>query len=240
MRFRTRSAADHYRRSGNVHSLSLPHSHGRPIPVVATVLLIMSLAYSNFITPYAAFALVLEPILGPPSIRCSRALLRGDPASYRLPVGIYSTGSRGIALVAPFLHPLADAFRSFQPDMAKMTAEFHMVFNVVLAFVFIALLDPLAALLVRIFPARTDATDPATPRYLDATALETPSLALADAARETLRMADIVEIMLRQVMTALLSNDRAIVREVSRMGQRRRQARRVHQALHHQAHPRQP
>ena len=70
---------------------------------------------------------------------------------------------------------------------------------------------------MRIFPARTDATDPATPRYLDATALETPSLALADAARETLRMADIVEVMLRQVMTALLSNDRVLVREVSRM-----------------------
>ena len=54
----------------------------------------------------------------------------------------------------------------------------------------------------KLLPARKDAADPASPRYLDETALDTPSLALADAARETLRMGDVVEVMLRQVMTA--------------------------------------
>jgi len=39
----------------------------------------------------------------------------------------------------------------------------------------------------------------------------------ANAARETLRMGDVVEVMLRQAMTALMTNDRALVREVSRM-----------------------
>ena len=55
------------------------------------------------------------------------------------------------------------------------------------------------------------------PRHLDPSALGTPSLALADAARETLHMGDLVEVMLRQVMTALMSNDRALVAEVSKM-----------------------
>ena len=123
----------------------------------------------------------------------------------------------GVVLIAPFLHPIADAMRAFQPDMAKMTAEFHMAFNVLLAVVFIGLLGPLAKLLERLFPARKDAADPATPRYLDESALDTPSLALADASRETLRMGDVVEVMLRQVMRALMTNDRALVREVSRM-----------------------
>jgi phosphate:Na+ symporter len=40
---------------------------------VATVLLIMSLAYSHFISPLATLALVLGPISAAPSIRCSRA-----------------------------------------------------------------------------------------------------------------------------------------------------------------------
>jgi phosphate:Na+ symporter len=184
---------------------------------VATVLLIMSLAYSNFITPFAALALVLGANLGSAINPLFEGTRRGDPASYRLPVGNLLNRLAGIILVAPFLHPLADTFRSFQPDVAKMTAEFHMAFNVVLTLLFVGLLGPLAALLVRVFPARKDTADPAAPRYLDATALETPSLALADAARETLRMADVVEVMLRQVMTALMSNDRALVREVSRM-----------------------
>ena len=59
--------------------------------------------------------------------------------------------------------------------------------------------------------------DPSRPRYLDESALETPSLALADAARETLRMGDLVEVMLRKVMAAITTNDRALVDQVSQM-----------------------
>jgi phosphate:Na+ symporter len=83
--------------------------------------------------------------------------------------------------------------------------------------VFIGALDPLAWLLERIFPARKALSDPSAPRYLDENLLETPSLALADASRETLRMGDVVEVMLEQVMIALMTNDRALVGEVSRM-----------------------
>ncbi len=60
-------------------------------------------------------------------------------------------------------------------------------------------------------------TDPSKPRYLDESALETPSLALADAARETLHMGDLVEVMLRKVMAAMMTNDRTLVDQVSRM-----------------------
>jgi phosphate:Na+ symporter len=184
---------------------------------VAIVLLIMSLAYSQFITPAAALALVLGANLGSainPVIEGGR---RGDMASYRLPVGNLLNRLVGVVLVAPFLPALAGALLTFQPDLAKMTAAFHVAFNVALALAFIGLLDPLAWLLEKIFPERKKSADPAAPRYLDESALETPSLALADAGRETLRMGDIVEVMLRQVMTALMTNDRALASEVSRM-----------------------
>jgi hypothetical protein len=91
-----------------------------------------------------------------------------------------------------------------------MTAEFHIVFNVVLAAAFIGLLDPLASFLVKIFPEDRRPADLSAPRYLDESALETPSLALANAARETLRMGDFVETMLRQVMVAIMTNDRQL------------------------------
>ena len=184
---------------------------------VATVLIIMSLAYSTFVTPTAALALVLGANLGSAVNPLFEGRRRGEAVSYRLPVGNLINRLVGVVLVGPFLHPIAEAMRAFQPDMARMTAEFHMAFNGVLAAAFIGLLGPLARLLEWLFPARKDAADPASPRYLDETALETPSLALADAARETLRMGDVVEVMLRQVMTALMMNDRALVREVSRM-----------------------
>jgi phosphate:Na+ symporter len=178
---------------------------------VATVLLIMSLAYSQFMTPEAALALVLGANLGSAINPVFEGRRRDDPASYRLPVGNLLNRLVGVALVTPFLHPIADVLRAIQPDMAKLTAEFHIAFNVALALVFIGLLDPIAWLLVKLFPTRKKAADSAAPRYLDDGALDTPSLALADAARETLHMGDIVETMLRQVMTALMTNDRALV-----------------------------
>jgi phosphate:Na+ symporter len=142
---------------------------------------------------------------------------RDNPTTYRLPVGNLLNRIVGIALVFPFLKPIADTFGAWEPDMARMTAAFHVAFNVALALVFIGLLDPLSWLLEKAFPARRRAVDPSAPRYLDESAVEMPSLALADAARETLRMGDFVEVMLRQVMAALMANDRALVAEVSRM-----------------------
>ena len=123
-------------------------------------------------------------------------------------------------LVAPFLKPISEGLLSWQPDLAKATATFHIAFNVATAILFIGLLDGQARLLKRLLPKRVREEDPSRPRYLDESALETPSLALADAARETLHMGDHVEAMLRKVMVAMMTNDRALVDEVSRMDNR--------------------
>lgn len=184
---------------------------------VASVLLIMSLAYSQFITPYAALALVLGANLGSAINPVFEGVRRDNPASYRLPVGNLANRLIGVVIVAPFLGPIARLLQSWQPDLAKMTAVFHIAFNLTTALMFIGLLDGMAQLLRKLFPNRVQATDPSRPRYLDESALETPSLALADAARETLHMGDLVEVMLRKVMAAMMTNDRALVDEVSRM-----------------------
>jgi phosphate:Na+ symporter len=184
---------------------------------VAVVLLVMSLSYSHFVTPEAALALVLGANLGSAINPLIEAGVRGDPASRRLPVGNLLNRLIGTLIALPFLPTIARELSAFQPDAAKMTAEFHLLFNVALAAIFIGLLDPVAALLVRFLPERKQTEDASVPRYLDAAALETPPLALANAARETLRMGDTVEVMLRDVMTALMNNDRALVSNVSRL-----------------------
>ncbi len=184
---------------------------------VASVLLVMSLAYAHFVTPYAALALVLGANLGSAINPIVEGARRDNPASYRLPLGNLVNRVAGILLVAPFLQPIADLLISWQTDLAKATALFHIAFNVVTALIFIGLLDGMARLLKALLPERAKATDPSGPRYLDESALETPSLALADAARETLHMGDHVEIMLRKVMAAMMTNDRALVEQVSQM-----------------------
>jgi len=184
---------------------------------VATVLLIMSLAFAHFISPYASLALVLGANLGSAINPVFEGARRDNPASYRLPYGNLINRAVGVLLLAPFLHPIANAMQEWQPDAAKMTATFHIAFNVGNALLFIGFLDHLARLLKRLLPNRVLDVDPSRPRYLDESALETPSLALADAARETLHMGDLVEVMLRKVMAALMTNDRTLVDQVSRM-----------------------
>jgi phosphate:Na+ symporter len=184
---------------------------------VASVLLIMSLAYAHFVPAEAALALVLGANLGSAINPVFEGARRDNPASYRLPVGNLLNRVVGVVLVAPFLPALSRYGQTIEPDLARLVAGFHMVFNLGTALVFIGPLDGVARLLERLFPERARDADPARPRYLDETALETPSLALADAARETLRMGDTVEQMLRNVMAAMMTNDRALVDQVSRM-----------------------
>jgi len=184
---------------------------------VTVVLLVMSLAYSNFITPVAALALILGANLGSainPLVEGSRS---DNPASRRLPLGNLLNRAVGCVLVLPFLHPIAAALLQLEPNPSRMAAVFHTAFNVGLALVFILPLNALAALLTRLLPDRPKTNDPAAPLYLDETALVTPSVALVCAARETLHIGDVVETMLRQARTALLSDDRKLVAEICRM-----------------------
>jgi Na/Pi-cotransporter len=144
---------------------------------VATVLLIMSLAYAHFVTPLASLALVLGANLGSAIGPLFDAAHLDDPAGYRVPAGNLLNRLIGIIVVTPFLPTIADALQLFQPDAAKMTAEFHLVFNVGLALVFIGLLDPLTWFLKRVFPDRTPSAHPADPLYADDGILDAPPLA---------------------------------------------------------------
>ena len=183
---------------------------------VAVVLLVMSLAYSHFVTTEAALALVLGANLGSAINPLIEAGSHDNPASRRLPVGNMINRLVGVLATLPFVHPIAGELRGLQPDAAKLVAEFHMIFNLALAAIFIGVLDPLARLLISVLPEKKQPDDVSLPRYLDEAALETPSLALANAARETLRAGDTVETMLRDVMTAIMSNDRKLAGDVQR------------------------
>ena len=184
---------------------------------VTVILLVMSLAYSQFVTPVAALALILGANIGSainPLLEGSRS---DNPASQRLPVGNLLNRLVGCALVLPFLEPIARALASFEPDPSRMAADFHTTFNLALALIFILPLNALAALLTRLLPDRAKPNDPSTPLYLDESALSTPSVALVCAARETLHIGDIIETMLRRTKTALVTDDRKLVGEICRM-----------------------
>jgi phosphate:Na+ symporter len=184
---------------------------------VAAVLLVMSLGYSHFVTPVGALALILGANLGSAINPVLEGGSTDNLATRRVPVGNLLNRVVGCIIVLPFLDPIARELANLEPNPARMTADFHLAFNLALAAVFIFPLGWLAQLLEKLLPEQKKPTDPATPLYLDPSALETPALALACATRETLHMGDMVEAMLQRAMTALTTNDRKLVDEVSKM-----------------------
>jgi len=184
---------------------------------IAVVLLVMSLSYSHFVTPVAMLALIVGANLGSAINPVFEGGGMADPASRRLPIGNLINRLFGCCLVLPFLPQLAELITRLDPNPARQAADFHTLFNVVLALLFIGPLGPFARLLERFMPAHAKSANPGTPLYLDQGAMQTPSVALTCAARELLHMGDIVESMLRQSMTALLTDDRKLVAQIERM-----------------------
>jgi len=184
---------------------------------VAAVLVVMSLGAAHLISPTAVLAMVLGANVGSALNPLFEAGQPGNLASRRLPIGNLVTRVAGCALVLPFLNPIADILQRYEPNPARLAADFHTAFNVLLALMFIGPLDFVAAKLRRWLPDQPKVADPGTPLYLNSSATGAPAVALVCAAREVLRMGDVVETMLRQAMTALLTNDRKLVAEISRM-----------------------
>jgi phosphate:Na+ symporter len=184
---------------------------------VAVVLVVMSMGEAHLVPPAAVLALVLGANVGSALNPLIESGQPGNPASRRLPIGNLLTRIVGCLLALPFLNPITNALETWEPNPARLAADFHTAFNVLLALFFIGPLNLVAAALERWLPNQPKAADPGTPVYLDASAASTPAVALVCAAREVLRMGDLIETMLRRTMTALLANDRKLVAEICRM-----------------------
>jgi phosphate:Na+ symporter len=180
---------------------------------VAVVLLIASLASAGLVSPASSLALVLGANLGgtlPPLVEAGSAHAR------RLPLGNLLVRAAGGALALPFLSPIAALLGHFEPAAARLAVDFHTAFNLALAVLFLPLTNRLAAVLLRLFPDPTPSADPAKPIHLEQAALDTASVALANATRETLRMADMFETLLREAIEVFQSADRHRAAEISR------------------------
>ena len=184
---------------------------------VAVVLLIMAFASQAVVPPHAAFALVLGANLGTALNPLLESGVGGDPAAKRLPIGNLINRVVGCALALALLRWIGPVLVTIEPDAGRAVADFHTGFNIVLALLFFPLLKPFAQLLVRLLPVRVDTADPSQPIYLDWAARETPSIALAGAAREALGMVDVFEAMLRGALDSLNRGDRKRVTETARM-----------------------
>lgn len=183
---------------------------------LAIVLLVSTLAASSLIAPEVAIGLVLGANLGG-GLLAVLASLRAGVAARRVALGNLGFKITGCIVALLLLDPLLAGLAAFDADPSRMALNFHLAFNLLLAVVFIAWIGPIGRLLDRLLPVPpATASDASAARYLDPVALGTPTLAIACAAREALRLGDLIESMLKNLLLVLRDNDGAAAQSLRR------------------------
>lgn len=184
---------------------------------VAGVLFVATLAGSGAMDIPAALAMVAGANLG----SAVNPLLQGggrpgDRARLRLPIGNLLNRAVGCALVLVFLPSLSAWAASLDAGPLSLVAGAHLAFNLVTSLLAYPLLRPLAWALRRALPERPE-LDEAAPRYLDPVAGGVPAVAMANAEREVLRIADVLDRMLHASAHAFAAEDREAGKALAEM-----------------------
>jgi phosphate:Na+ symporter len=183
---------------------------------LAVVLVVASLASLHVIGLPVALGLVLGANLGS-GILGMLSTLQSPPEARRVTLGNFLFKLIGSLVLVPFLRHLEAPIESLALVAAHEVVLFHFAFNVVLAVAFIFFTKRIAGIAERLLPNKPAIDNPATPRHLDPSALATPTLAISCAAREALRIGDVIEQMLNGMLTVLKTNDRALAERLRKM-----------------------
>ena len=154
---------------------------------LAAVLLTATLSATGLVPLHISLAIVIGSNLGSGflamlSSRSQNAVAR------QVVLGSMLFKLIGCVLVLPWVKPLALWVGQYNLPAAEVVIYFHVVYNLVRCVLMLALVKPMARLCQRLIAEPEAEEDSAAPRYLDQSALDTPSLALANAVRETLRL----------------------------------------------------
>lgn len=180
---------------------------------LAIVLLLVSFVAGGVLPIHLGLAMVLGANLGG-GVAPLLASLREGPVASRVPAGNLIMRLLGTLLALPLLEVSRELVSMIDADPARMIVNYHTAFNIALALIFLPLLRIVENLAVKALPEKPAEEDPGNPRYLDNKSMDTPTIALASAARETLRMADMVERMLEDTMRVFKSNNQALLKKI--------------------------
>ncbi len=175
----------------------------------------LALASHGLLPLEGAIPIVLGANIG----TCAPALaasLGSPPEARRVAVAHIAFKLGGAALVYPLLDPFTRLVAGSASDLARQIANAHTFFNVGISAIFLPFIPWAARAIIALVPDRPAEEQPFRTRYLDARFLDQPALALGQATREALRMADVVQGMLRDTATVFRSGSQGLLEEVER------------------------
>jgi phosphate:Na+ symporter len=175
----------------------------------ATIGLVLIFAFEGVISLKAAVPLVLGANVG----TCVTALLAGVSANAegkRIAWAhtLFKIGA--VVLMLPFLDWFTRLVSTTAPSLTRQIANAHTLFNVAAALVFIPFVGPWGRLFRYLVKEDEVDVEVFKPAYLDQRVVDTPSLAMGQATRETLRMADITYGVFSRSIDVFLNDDEAL------------------------------
>lgn len=179
---------------------------------LATVLLTASLAVSGLISLPSAIYLILGANLG--SGLLPMIANWNGPRDSQVPViANFMMKALGVIVAYPLVAQLPPAWYA-GVNAAWFAGLVHVVFNLLVAGFGIAVRRPLLTLMRRCLPEDKVEDDPGCPRHLDPDALNVPATALANAKRESIRLAELAQSMLRSSLPVFQDNDSRLREQV--------------------------
>lgn len=181
---------------------------------LAAVLITATLTATGVISFKVALCLVIGANLGSGLLAMINAS-GSNAAGKRVALGSLLFKLIGSIVILPFVDYIADLLDKLPVNDEEMVIFFHVFYNLVRCLVMVPFAEPMARLCRRIIADDAENQTHLKPKHLDSSALDTPALALANAARETLRIGDVVEQMLEsfnKVVMGELREERAVRR----------------------------
>ncbi|MET0847588.1 MAG: Na/Pi cotransporter family protein [Pseudomonas sp.] len=183
---------------------------------LAAVLLTATLAGAGVISLPVAIGLVIGANIGS-GILAFLSTSMQNAAGRQVALGSLLYKLIGLLMIIPVLDPLVHWIDSLDFSPQEMVIGFHLLYNTVRCLILLPSVGPMAKLCAWLLPERPELNGTAKPRHLDPTALVTPSLALANAARETLRIGDLIDNMLEAMLDVLRGKQSAITQEMRKL-----------------------
>lgn len=183
---------------------------------LAVVLLTATLASTGMVSLYAAIGLVLGANAGS-GLLAVLTTASSERQVRQLPLGNLLFKGVGVLATLPFVPLIYEHSQRLELSAASGVVLFHLAFNMGVALLFIGLVTQVGELLQRVLPVAKKAPHDARPVHLDVSALATPSVAISCAAREAVHQADVVETMLKGMLTVLREDDLQLAANVRRM-----------------------
>jgi len=183
---------------------------------LAAVLLTATLAGADVISLPVAIGLVIGANIGSGVLAFLGTSMQ-NAAGRQVALGSLLYKLIGLLLIIPALTPLAHWLDGLEYSPQEIVIGFHLLYNTVRCLLLLPSVGPMARVCAWLLPERPEVNGKAKPRHLDPAALDTPSLALSNAVRETLRIGDLIDSMLDAMLNVLNGKQTAVAIEIRRL-----------------------